>query len=229
MQSGVGSLEGQVGLTNDAKDVVGTLRGINLIIVLWNSHDLSFPLDSDFKRVLATRRNYLASLLAIVCRICQMQAEGEELRAAIEDLVPDVGRIYYTEESLTSLLRLFSGLDALHSFSFDCPLEFHRQTKPILLSLLSRLVKAMLWVRVAYFDMNPGSSLPDLCADLKLASSILTGLCPPDVEMPPLSDLFAGAIKDWRASADVTRGLELTRNDPDNGLYRIVDELRGCN
>jgi hypothetical protein len=222
-------LEGQVGLTNDAKDVVGFLKGVNLIIVLWNSNDLSFPLDSDFKRVLTTCRNNLEGLIAVVCRICQMQVEAKELSTAIEDLVPDVGRIYYTEESLTSLLQLYSVQNALHSYSFDRPLDLRRQTKSILLSLFSRLVKAMLWVRVAYFDMNPGLSLPDLCADLKMASSILTGLCPTDVEMPQSDDLLAGAIKYWRASPDVRQGLEFTKNKPDNGLYRIVDELRGCN
>jgi hypothetical protein len=217
-----------MGLTNDAKDVVGLLRGINLIVVLWNSDTLSFPLDNDFKRVLVSCQHKLESLLGVVCRICQMQEEVGELRSAIEDLVPDVERTYYTEETLTSLLSLFSGVETLHSFSFGRRLDFHRQTMPILLSLFSRLVKAMLWVRVAFFDMNPGSSLPDLCADLKLACSALTKLCPPDFEMPPSSDMLSRVIKDWRASPDVKQGLELTKNEPDNGLHRILDELSGC-
>jgi hypothetical protein len=217
-----------MGLTNDAKDVVGLLRGINLILVLWKSETLSFPLDANFKRVLASCRNDLESLLEIVCRICQMQEEIGELRSAIEDLVPNAEAAYYTEETLTSLLSLFSGEEAFRSFSFGRPLDFHEQTRPILLSLFSRLVKAMFWVRVAFFDMNPSSSLPDLCADLKLACSALTKLCPPDVELPPSNNMLSRVIEDWRASPDLKQGLELTKNEPDNGLYRIVEELRVC-
>jgi hypothetical protein len=228
MQSWRGFSEVSVGLTNDAKDVVGLLRGINLIVVLWTSDHLSFPLDNDFKRALVSCRNNLESLLGVVCRICQMQGEVEELRLAIDDLVPNAEPTYYTEENLTSLLSLFSGVETSRSFSFGRGLEFHRQTKPILLSLFSRLVKAMLWVRVACFDMNPGSSLPDLCADLTLACSLLRKLCPSDVEMPPSRDMLSRVISDWRSSPDVEQGLQLTKNEPSNGLYRIVEELKAC-
>src|SRR5438874_13402241 len=102
-----------MGLTNDAKDVVGLLRSVNLIIVLWNIDNLSFPLDNDFKRALASCRNNLENLVGVVCRICQMREEMEELSSAVEDLVPDAGRSYYTEENVTSLLSLFFGEDTL--------------------------------------------------------------------------------------------------------------------
>jgi hypothetical protein len=103
---------------------------------------------------------------------------------------------------------------------------FYRETRPILLSLFSRLIRAVLWVRVAYYDFNPTSYLPDLCTDLRSACEALIKVCPREVEMPPASDLLTWVINDWRSSPDIRRGLQLTKDEAGNGLHRIVDELR---
>ena len=61
-----------MGLKNDAKDVIGLLRGVNFIVLVWNIDSLSFPLDEKISQVLEKLQEDLSYLLELVSNISQL-------------------------------------------------------------------------------------------------------------------------------------------------------------
>jgi hypothetical protein len=214
-------------LNNDQRDVIGYLRAINVMLLVWNNSPIAtFPLDVEMDKLLQKHRPELERLLHLVCQISRMTSESHysEARSAVDDLLSPEGR-FYDQETLDLLLVLYSGKRNKITFTYHDAMMFYQETKPIFRRLLFNLTGAMLWARVGFYAEHLEITLSPLVDLLLQALTIIFSIAPSQVALRVPEQLLEDCISWWISSGSVQKGLALTRGET-NGLTRVVDELK---
>ncbi len=214
-----------IALTNREKDIIGSLRAINWLMLLWNVEPILFPLDATITKLLKQYQSEFEELLKIAEEISQLSEIDDEMRSAIDDIASD-SEGSYSSEYVGLLLSLYVGDRNLEKFHYnDVPL-FHRELAKVFKVISRSLIDAILWQRVNYYDWSSNFDLPSPLPQFSRFFAIVYTIVPPNVALPASSNsLLTQSINYWLRSSTVQKAL-INNVEEKNGLTQVVKEVR---
>jgi hypothetical protein len=211
-------------LNNSVKDVIGYLRAVNVVLVLWNFGGLRFPLDSSITGVLSEHEEQFEEILTLVTDTSGASSIMDEMRSAIDDIVDPSKPGFWDREWTTGVLCLYSSKREWVVFHYETVPTFHQELVPILVRVLVRLVDSALWLRIDCFERQPLWRPSNPIPGFLRIFTLIQDLVPSDVKLAPAPELFRNCWLEWFHSQKVQRNLS-SLSIGDSQLHRVVSEL----
>lgn len=214
-----------IALTNRAKDLIGSLRTVNFLLLLGQLKLVEFPLDPAIEQLLKKYKPDLDNLLGLVSNVAVAEGIKDELRSAIDDILPVSDTTFYDTEATDLLLTLYSGTRKYQSFHYDNLPVFHQELKKLFDVKLGELINNMLWSRVSCYDYSSKSTLPSPVSSLLQVFMVVHKIVPDDVKMSLPDELLTHYIKSWLQSKAVQQAF-ISNVGETNGFTQVVKEIR---
>ena len=177
-------------MTEAEKDIIGYLRGVFTVLILWRIEDFEFPLDSQIKNVITNYNNEFNEMLQCACKIAHAESLLDEYRSAIDDIVNTTDRPFYDQEWMNILLSLYAGKFEESRepliFSFNDKVVFHNELVPVLERCIKALINLLAWSQVEHYSTYPNATPSSLQPYLSRFFEVLSGLIPSTAKVPNL-------------------------------------------
>jgi hypothetical protein len=194
-------------MNNDAKDLVGRLRAVNLILMLLQIERFDFPLDDAICRLLIKHKLRLQQMLQIVSDLTNFGAMREELLSSLDDILDPASPGYYTQDCLDTLLSLYLGRREMVHLNYTDPLSLRAFLTETCQSKTHDLFHSIMWLRLAFSSSYPNVVLPSLSQGWRAFCTIAVNIGRLSFENEG-SSLFISSLRSWRFSETVVAALE---------------------
>lgn len=129
-------------MTRYLTEITSNLRGISLLILMWHSLPIEFPLDSKIKKSLDLFRADFKSIFEVIAEINKSSYGIKDLQAIFNDILDDE-LDYYNEETLSLTLAAYYNNDNSLKYRFYNKEQLFVETAPIFFYLLTKLINAL--------------------------------------------------------------------------------------
>ena len=142
-------------MNNDAKDVIGRLRAINVLLVLLHLDGFAFPLDVAMKAVLSKIRPHLLRVIDLVSELTRFGQLASELQSSIDDILDPDSSTYYTRDYVDMLLSLYRGSEDSVRLNYEDKASVQAALIEVCLANVGALFQSIMWVRIAFYSCYP--------------------------------------------------------------------------
>lgn len=149
-------------MNNNAQDIIGSLRAVNILLLLLHVERFTFPLDVDLSTILQRYHPRFVDMLDLVSELAQFDDARPELFSAIDDILHRQRSDFYTREYVELLLSVYNHPLEHKRVEFDHVATARVQLANLCVTKVSELVRSILWVRVAFRSFYPAQELPAL-------------------------------------------------------------------
>lgn len=216
-------------MNNDAKDLIGQLRAVNLILVLLQIKQFDFPLDDAIRRLLIEHQRRFHQMVQIVSDLANFEAMRGELLSSLDDILDLESPGYYTQDYLDTLLFLYRGQRELVHPNYTDPLSLRAFLTETCRSKIHDLSHSIMWLRVAFSSYYPDVVLPSLNQGWRAFCTIATDIGRLSFENGGC--LFISSLRSWRFSETVVAALEKVNvggMPHEAAFFKAVQEVDDC-
>jgi hypothetical protein len=147
---------------NDAKDVIGRLRAIFLLLILQRTRTPHFPLDDALRSWLQILRPQFVEMIDIVAELGSFGSSRAELLSCIDDIVDATSTTYYTQDHFERLLSIFADSEIVIRPNYDDEATFKQALRDICIKNMTKLLDSLLWLRIGFFSLEPMTEIAPL-------------------------------------------------------------------
>jgi hypothetical protein len=199
-------------MNNDAKDVIGHLRSLNIVLILLQFRSFQFPLDSLMKATLDNNRLMLLDMLSLVSELAHFGDKKSELESAIDDIPDHTGNGFYTSDYVEMWLSLLQGSRSVVHCDFSRVEDVKLKLRAHACDLLGELLQSIMWLRIGYRDRYVDGPLLPLHPSWGSFCSIAVAVSGGELSVPPRT-LAVSSLRAWRYGQIVS---ECMKNDISN-------------
>jgi hypothetical protein len=213
-------------LTNLAKDIIGYLRAVNVILMLWNIEHFEFPIDNKLEVNLNLHSEELEEILQSVCEVSQAMTIYDDMRSAIDDIISSKNKSFYDREMVDFLLSLYIPSTERLYFTYEDKALFQEELKPILTESLIKLSDLILWARVKFYDLTPDAKITSALEFLNKIFSRIQSIAPSYMNSNHATEnptILERCITNWKE--EVVYRVNTYHFDNLTGVEKVIREL----
>lgn len=194
-------------MNNDAKDVIGKLRAVNICIILLNMGDYSFPLDGRMREILAEHHPRFLRMIDLVSELARFDGLKHELLSCTDDILDNNSDNFYTRDYVDMLISVYRGGAELYHLRYDDATSVRVFLSETCRSSASELCQAVIWLRIAFGASYPNLPLSPLREGWSSFCELVREIGGSSLETTP-QQLLDLTLRSWRFSETVVAALD---------------------
>lgn len=193
-------------MNNDAKDAIGRLRAINMLLLMLRIDRFDFPLDDQLRSVLTEHRPCLLTMVERVADLAHFGETKDELLSCTDDILDPTSNRYYTREYLDMLLSLYRGSRNVQHIQYENIGSVRAVLTEACCANVSELLQSIIWLRIAFDSCYPDVPLIPLRTGWVSFCELVIAIGGKSLDSS-LADLINTSMRSWRFSEAVVATL----------------------
>jgi hypothetical protein len=194
-------------VNNDAKDVIGRLRAINVLLLLLRIETPVFPLDNVIRSLLVEYRPRFLRMIGLVSELAHFGDLRSELLSCADDILDPASSTYYTQDYLDMLLSLYRGREHVLHLNYEDVASVRAVFIETCLLDVTELIQSVLWLRIGFETCYPDGPLLPLREGWPAFCELVCAIGGKPLGVSCHS-LIASSLRSWRLSETVVAARE---------------------